>query len=152
MTVDCCPHGGLGAIIAALMGATDDSRPHRLPPHAAARVAYAAAVLAIALLGLHLRLSWVITWTQTVVGQRGGWPSHVTFDPPNAGLAWEHDEYLYFVSTAVNAFKGRGFVPGYNDVQKAFQDAFLNQVQKKTFDAGPVVDATSAAITKALSQ
>jgi multiple sugar transport system substrate-binding protein len=47
---------------------------------------------------------------------------------------------------------GSGFMPGYNDVQKAFQDEFLNQVQKKTFDAGPVVDATAAAITKALSQ
>src|SRR5687768_9508126 len=87
----------------------------RLPTRA--RVAWGAAVLAIALLGLHLRLSWVITWTQTIVGHRGGWPSRVTFDPPNAGLAWEHDEYLYFVSTAVNAFKGRGFVPEYNHVQ-----------------------------------
>ena len=29
-------------------------------------------------------------------------------------------------------------MPGYNDVQKAFQDAFTNQIQKKTFDAGPV--------------
>src|SRR6185503_6118087 len=47
---------------------------------------------------------------------------------------------------------GSGFMPGYNDVQKAFQDAFLNQVQKKSFDAGPVVDATSAAIDKALNQ
>ena len=43
-------------------------------------------------------------------------------------------------------------MPGYNDVQKAFQDAFTNQVQKKTFDAGPVVDATKAAIDKALAQ
>ena len=47
---------------------------------------------------------------------------------------------------------GSGFMPGYNDVQKAFQDAFLNQVQKKTFDAGPVVEATKAAIDKALTQ
>ena len=38
------------------------------------------------------------------------------------------------------------------DVQKAFQDAFLNQVQKKMFDAGPVVEATKAAIDKALAQ
>ena len=43
-------------------------------------------------------------------------------------------------------------MPGYNDVQKAFQDAFLNQVQKKTFDASPVVGATKAAIAKALAQ
>ena len=47
---------------------------------------------------------------------------------------------------------GSGFMPGYNDVQKAFQDAFTAQLQGKTFDAGPVVQATSAAITKALSQ
>ena len=47
---------------------------------------------------------------------------------------------------------GSGFMPGYNDVQKAFQDAFLNQVQKKTFDASPVVEATKAAIDKALAQ
>ena len=55
-------------------------------------------------------------------------------------------------SESTYAKPGSGFMPGYNDVQKAFQDAFLNQVQKKTFDAGPVVDATAAAITKALSQ
>jgi multiple sugar transport system substrate-binding protein len=55
-------------------------------------------------------------------------------------------------SESAYAKPGSGFMPGYNDVQKAFQDAFLNQVQKKTFDAGPVVDATAAAITKALSQ
>ncbi|MFN8631087.1 MAG: sugar ABC transporter substrate-binding protein [Chloroflexota bacterium] len=46
---------------------------------------------------------------------------------------------------------GSGFVPGYNDIQKAFQDAFTAQIQKKTFDAGPVVDATKAAIDKALA-
>jgi multiple sugar transport system substrate-binding protein len=47
---------------------------------------------------------------------------------------------------------GSGFMPGYNDVQKAFQDAFTAQIQGKTFDAGPVVAATKAAIDKALSQ
>jgi multiple sugar transport system substrate-binding protein len=47
---------------------------------------------------------------------------------------------------------GSGFMPGYVDVQKAFQDAFTAQVQGKTYDAGPVVDATKAAITKALGQ
>ena len=55
-------------------------------------------------------------------------------------------------SESTYAKPGSGFMPGYNDVQKAFQDAFLNQVQKKTFDAGPVVDATKAAIDKALAQ
>ena len=33
-----------------------------------------------------------------------------------------------------------GFMPGYVDVQKAFQDAFTAQIQAKTYDAGPVVD------------
>jgi multiple sugar transport system substrate-binding protein len=46
---------------------------------------------------------------------------------------------------------GSGFMPGYNDVQKAFQDEFTNQIQKKTFDAAPVVAATKAAIDKALA-
>jgi multiple sugar transport system substrate-binding protein len=47
---------------------------------------------------------------------------------------------------------GSGFMPGYVDVQKAFQDAFTAQIQGKTFDAGPVVEATKAAIDKALAQ
>ena len=47
---------------------------------------------------------------------------------------------------------GSGFMPGYVDVQKAFQDAFTAQIQGKTYEAGPVVDATKAAIEKALNQ
>ncbi len=47
---------------------------------------------------------------------------------------------------------GSGFMPGYVDVQKAFQDAFTAQIQSKTYDAGPVVQATKAAIDKALNQ
>ena len=47
---------------------------------------------------------------------------------------------------------GSGFMPGYIDVQKAFQDAFTSQITKKTYDAGPVVTATAAAIAKALAQ
>lgn len=47
---------------------------------------------------------------------------------------------------------GSGFMPGYVDVQKAFQDAFTAQLQGKTYDAGPVVAATKAAIAKALGQ
>ena len=35
---------------------------------------------------------------------------------------------------------GSGFMLGYVDVQKAFQDAFTAQIQGKTYDAGPVVD------------
>ncbi len=47
---------------------------------------------------------------------------------------------------------GSGFMPGYVDVQKAFQDAFTAQLQGKTFSADAVVAATKAAIEKALSQ
>ncbi len=47
---------------------------------------------------------------------------------------------------------GSGFMPGYVDVQKAFQDAFTAQIQGGTYDAGPVVAATKAAIDKALAQ
>jgi multiple sugar transport system substrate-binding protein len=47
---------------------------------------------------------------------------------------------------------GSGFMPGYVDVQKAFQDAFTAEIQNKTYDATKVVDATKAAIDKALSQ
>jgi multiple sugar transport system substrate-binding protein len=47
---------------------------------------------------------------------------------------------------------GSGFMPGYVDVQKAFQDAFTAEIQNKTYDAGAVVTATKTAIDKALSQ
>jgi multiple sugar transport system substrate-binding protein len=47
---------------------------------------------------------------------------------------------------------GSGFMPGYVDVQKAFQDNFIAQIQGKTYDAAPVVDATKAAIDAALAQ
>ena len=56
------------------------------------------------------------------------------------------------VSEAAYAKPGSGFMPGYNDVQKAFQDAFTAQIQGKTFSAGPVIDATKTAIAKALTQ
>ncbi|MEZ4595901.1 MAG: sugar ABC transporter substrate-binding protein [Chloroflexota bacterium] len=46
---------------------------------------------------------------------------------------------------------GAGFMPGYANVQKAFQDEFTNQIQSKTFDAAPVVAATKAAIDAALA-
>jgi multiple sugar transport system substrate-binding protein len=47
---------------------------------------------------------------------------------------------------------GSGFMPGYVDVQKAFQDNFIAQIQGQTYDAAPVVDATKAAIDAALAQ
>ena len=46
---------------------------------------------------------------------------------------------------------GSGFMPGYDAVQKAFQDAMTNQIQTKTFDAGAVVLATKAAIDAAFA-
>ena len=42
-------------------------------------------------------------------------------------------------------------MPGYGDVQTAFSAEFTNQIQSKTFDAGPVVDKTKAAMDTALS-
>jgi multiple sugar transport system substrate-binding protein len=46
---------------------------------------------------------------------------------------------------------GSGFMPGYPEVQKAFDDAFLKQVTDKSFDAGPVVTATKARIDSVLA-
>jgi multiple sugar transport system substrate-binding protein len=55
------------------------------------------------------------------------------------------------VAGAAYAKPGSGFMPGYPDVLKAFGDAFLKQVTDKTYDAGPVIDATKTAITTALA-
>jgi multiple sugar transport system substrate-binding protein len=45
---------------------------------------------------------------------------------------------------------GSGFMPGYTDVQSAFSNAMTEQIQTQTFEAGPVVEATDAAIATAL--
>lgn len=57
------------------------------------------------------------------------------------------------VLAASSAFAkpGSGFMLGWADVQKAFQDAFTAQIQGKTFNADPVITATKAAIDKALA-
>jgi len=55
------------------------------------------------------------------------------------------------VQQAPNAQPGSGFMKGFTDVQDAFNKAFLTEVQKKTFQAGPVIQATSAAVDKALA-
>ena len=39
---------------------------------------------------------------------------------------------------------------GFTDVQDAFNKAFLTEVQNKTYSADPVIQATSAAVDKAL--
>ena len=56
------------------------------------------------------------------------------------------------VLSAESAFArpGAGFMPGYANVQKAFGDEFVDQIQSGSFDAGPVVAATKAAIDTAL--
>lgn len=46
---------------------------------------------------------------------------------------------------------GSGFMKGWTDVQKAFQDAFTAQLQSKTYKADPVIQATKSAIDKALA-
>ena len=46
---------------------------------------------------------------------------------------------------------GSGFMTGYNDVQSAFSEAFLLEIQNGTFSADSVVTATADAITTALA-
>jgi multiple sugar transport system substrate-binding protein len=46
---------------------------------------------------------------------------------------------------------GSGFMKGYADVQKAFQDAFTAEIQGKTYSADKVIAATKAAVDKALA-
>ncbi len=46
---------------------------------------------------------------------------------------------------------GSGFMKGYSDVQKAFQDAFTLEIQNKTYSADKVIAATKAAVDKALA-
>jgi len=63
--------------------------------------------------------------------------------PPGKDVLAKGSEY---------ARPGSGFMAGYVEVQKAFQDAFTAQIQGTTYDAAPVVAATKAAIDKALNQ
>jgi multiple sugar transport system substrate-binding protein len=57
------------------------------------------------------------------------------------------------VLTAESAYAkpGSGFMPAWGDVQSAFQNAFTDQLQKKTFDAAPVIAATKTAVDEAIS-
>jgi multiple sugar transport system substrate-binding protein len=55
------------------------------------------------------------------------------------------------VSQAPYAKPGSGFMKGYNDVQKAFGDAFTAEIQNKTYSADAVIAATKAAVDKALN-
>ncbi|MEO6208427.1 MAG: extracellular solute-binding protein [Candidatus Limnocylindrales bacterium] len=47
---------------------------------------------------------------------------------------------------------GSGFIKGYNDIQKAFQDAFTLEIQNGTYSADAVVQATAAAVTAQLAK
>jgi multiple sugar transport system substrate-binding protein len=47
---------------------------------------------------------------------------------------------------------GSGFMPGYVDVQKAFQDAMTAEIQAKSYSADPVVSATKSKIDEVLGQ
>jgi multiple sugar transport system substrate-binding protein len=55
------------------------------------------------------------------------------------------------VAQAQFAKPGSGFMKNYNDVQKAFGDAFTAEIQNKTYSADAVIAATKTAIDKALS-
>lgn len=54
------------------------------------------------------------------------------------------------VQGAAYSRPGSGFMKGYNDVQKAFQDAFILEIQNQTYSAEAVATATQAAIEAAL--
>jgi hypothetical protein len=74
-------------------------------------------VLAAAALGLLLRLHFCLVAHDRTTTTHTKWARQVAFDEPNRGTRWLHDEYLYYVSTAANAFAGRGFFPQYNEVR-----------------------------------
>ncbi len=67
-------------------------------------------------LGLFLRMAW-IDERLSEAPRRGGWRAQVRLDPPLSKGPWLHDEQLYYLSTAVNQFQGRGFRPDYNRVR-----------------------------------
>jgi multiple sugar transport system substrate-binding protein len=55
------------------------------------------------------------------------------------------------VAQAQFAKPGSGFMKGYSDVQKAFQDSFTKEIQDKTYSADKVIEATKAAVDAALA-
>ena len=77
-------------------------------------------------------------WT----GTGAALPSRTDVPPPKGS------EVL--VSEAAYSKPGSGFMPHWDAVQKAFQDAMTKEIKGKTFSADPVVTATAAAITAAL--
>ena len=54
------------------------------------------------------------------------------------------------VAGADYAKPGSGFIKGYGDIQKAFQDEFVKQITDKTYNVDPVLAAAKAKIDAAL--
>jgi multiple sugar transport system substrate-binding protein len=54
------------------------------------------------------------------------------------------------VKGAEYAKPGSGFIKGYTDIQKAFQDEFVKQVTDKTYEVDPILAATKAKIDAAM--
>ncbi|HEX3264101.1 MAG TPA: extracellular solute-binding protein [Candidatus Limnocylindrales bacterium] len=50
------------------------------------------------------------------------------------------------VAGAAYAKPGSGFIKGYGDIQKAFQDEFVKQITDKTYQVDPILAATKAKI------
>jgi lipopolysaccharide biosynthesis glycosyltransferase len=73
-------------------------------------------VLAAALAGLFVRLGWIDQRLREAP-RRGGWREKARLEEPLSRAPWLHDEQLYYLSTAVNAYRGRGFLPDYNRVR-----------------------------------
>jgi len=76
-----------------------------------------ALLVAIAILGVALRAAFIDVRMAEPPPRRGGWRSKVQIEAPLSKVAWYHDEQLYYLSTALNSFKGRGFFPDYNTIR-----------------------------------
>ena len=76
-----------------------------------------AALVILSSFGVFLRLSFVDVRMAEPPPRRGGWRSKVAIEAPLNKVAWLHDEQLYYLSTALNSFEGRGFFPDYNTVR-----------------------------------
>ena len=74
-------------------------------------------LLIVSAFGVFLRFAFIDVRMAEPPPRRGGWRSKVAIDPPLNKVSWLHDEQLYYLSTAVNAFQGRGFFPDYNTVR-----------------------------------
>ncbi len=81
------------------------------------RRAFWTALVLIAAGGVFLRAAFIDARLAQPPPRGGGWRSKVQLDPPLSKVGWSHDEQLYYLSTAVNAFRGRGFFPDYNTVR-----------------------------------